>query len=214
PQPAHYAPPQLPLHTPFAQAPAPQPMQYAAPQLAPVAYQAPVSIPHAGQAPMQPQGYAMPVEPQVEPAEVRKVSRAPEGMGSTLRLDDPSLRDTMDRAKVERAELAVEYRKLSAPLVDVAGAPPAAPVAHDPQQLQHVGHDQHGVPLFVGQQGYGHEPSAQYPAPARIPADPGVRIPHPQVTVGPGQIDNGQLTAAFQRPTPYAPNSEREAAHA
>lgn len=60
------------------------------------------------------------VEPTVQPVHTKKHSAAPQGMGSSLRLDDPSIADAMARARGELAELAEEYRRHYAPLVEIA----------------------------------------------------------------------------------------------
>jgi hypothetical protein len=236
-QPNLPAPPQLQLHQPFAQAQpqhqpqpvAPQPVQYApqhAPmpvhthaQMAPVQYAAPAVAPqYAPVAPApQPQyaqqvAHAQQVVDVQEP--VRRTSRAPKGMGSSLRLDDPSLRDTIRRARDERAGLAEEYRKLTAPLVDTDGHAAAAQhqaqvhaAQQQPQQPVLVGHDPNGVPLFATPGVPGVHPIAQYPAPARVPAEHGM-MPRPAVQAPLGAADPAySATGAFQRRAPYAPQA-------
>ena len=149
----------------------------------------------------------------MEAERVRRHSRAPKGMGSSLRLDDPSLRDTISRARDERAGLADEYRKLTAPLVDVG-----TPEGHAPVQQHHamapqpvlVGHDPNGVPLFAtpGVPGV----HAQYPAPARPMEHQVGGVPRPVVQAPHGAVDPAlSSTSAFQRPTPYAPQPQGQA---
>ncbi len=98
-----------------------QPVHLHAPFVAPIAHAAPVQLQTlVAHAP----AHHGPAAPDAAPIARRKHSRAPQNMGSSLRLDDPTLRDAMDRARNERSELAGEYRKLTAPLVDTsAGAP-------------------------------------------------------------------------------------------
>lgn len=110
------------------------------------------------------------------PAPTRRASQAPKGMGSNLRLDDPSLRDTMERARAEREGLAAEYRQLVAPLVDTSEPAPVAPAA--PQQ---------------------------YPGPTRMIVaeashDHGMPRPH---VVAPSAVVDPALQGAFQHRTPY-----------
>jgi preprotein translocase YajC subunit len=141
--------------------PAPRLFAQAAPSIAPV--QPYVQLHDAAEAPV---------------AEApRRASQAPKGMGSSLRLDDPSLRDTMERARTEREGLAAEYRQLVAPLVDTSVQVAVAPAA--PQQ---------------------------YPGPARTIAidstgDHGMPRPH---VVAPSAIVDPALVGAFQHRTPYA----------
>ncbi|MCW2925347.1 MAG: preprotein translocase, YajC subunit [Thermoleophilia bacterium] len=226
-QPQHAQPQhaQAPAPVQYAQAPAPQ--QYAAAP-APVQYaQAPTPQQYAAapapvqyaQAPAPQQYAAAPAPVQYAPAEghpgahaaapatpaeeARRTSRAPKGMGSSLRLDDPSIRDTMDRARSERAGLAAEYQRQSTPLVDTGshGAP-----AHEAQpQPQYVGHDPSGVPLFATPGVPGVHPLEQYPAPASLPAAHAAGMPRPVVTAPNGVPDPALRSNAFQRSTPYAP---------
>jgi hypothetical protein len=199
--------PAMPLRAPFAPAAptmqqpvqpatmqAPQPMMMQAPPVMPVAHPATA---------MQPT--------EVQPAVVEESSRphslAPEGMGSLLRLDDPSLRDAMDRARDERAGLAVEYRKLTAPLVDIGTSEQSRqePVQQQPHpDAVLVGHDPNGVPLFAAPDAPMVQPVAHYPGPARIAG--ASSMPRPVVQAPAGPTDPALTSAAFQRRTPYAPD--------
>lgn len=239
-QPAHVGAPAQPTQQlQYAQSvPLPQPTQGYAPAPQPV--RGPAVVAQPGH-PAQPQ-YAAPVVQPLQPVAqltvgravavpvapdrsaeggARRGSRAPKGMGSSLRLDDPSLRDTMSRAREERSGLAQEYRKLTAPLVDVdppqqADAHVAAtqqlPLAHHQAGAHHqqVGVDASGAPLFAA---VPHAPVAhQYPAPARVPqADAALHAMMPRPVVGtlPGPVDPA-YASAFQRPTPYTPQGEPE----
>jgi hypothetical protein len=134
----------------------------------------------------QPHGVAAPVDAQ--PAQMSKRSRAPQGMGSSLRLDDPSLQDTMIRARNERAGLAEEYRRVVAPLVDTTQAEAVPVHAH----------------------GHVHAP----PAPGRLFAHGAGQetMPRPQVAASAPEFD----PAIFQRRTPMAhqaPPVEQSAPH-
>jgi len=165
------------------------------PQYAPVLATAPSQYVPAV-APLQYVPAVAPMQQAVAPADqnetrgaTRRYSAAPEGMGSNLRLDDPSIRDTMERARSERNELAVEYRQLTAPLVDTSPA-----LAH-------------GVPQAVHQPHYGQSPHAGKPQ--MFAHHPGVaydpsgatQIPRPHIQVDTASVDPA-LTSAFQRPTP------------
>lgn len=209
PAPAAWAPPAapatMPVHVPFAQhaAPVAQPVVHAMqPQHAPVAM--PQPIPALQPVQVIVNGVPEPQHAPPAPDAARRHSRAPKGMGSSLRLDDPSLRDTISRARDERADLAQEYRKLTAPLVDVGGSAPADPGAH-PGAPQLVGHDPTGVPLFATPGVPGVHPIAQYPAPARIASDQPHGLPRPVIDGASVPVDQSLHPAAFQRPTPYAP---------
>jgi hypothetical protein len=129
-------------------------------------------------------------------------------MGSRLRLDDPSLRDSMERARHERAGLAEEYRKLTAPLVDVGDTTSQLQQhAIEPasQDAVLVGHDPNGVPLFASPGApLAHPVAPQYPAPARV--DGAAAMPRPVVQAPAGPTDPALTTSAFQRRTPYAPD--------
>jgi preprotein translocase subunit YajC len=237
PQPAQPAPQQyfpaaqLPAQ-PYAVAPQPQqpvampvmpmpvhvqaPVAYQQPpvayQQAPVAYHAPV-VAHQQQ-PMAAATAPMPVAVPEAPVEDggRRHSRAPKGMGSSLRLDDPSLRDTIDRARTERAGLAEEYRKLTAPLVQVDQPVAQVTQQHAVQQPVLVGHDPNGVPLFATPGVAGVHPIAHFPAPAHVP-DAHAHVPRPMVQAPHGVQDPAFGSAsAFQRPTPYAPAAQAQPA--
>lgn len=213
-----------PQHAPYAVpgAQLPQQQQYAAapqPQYAPQHEDA--AAPQPQYAAPQPQ-YAPPAQP-VEEVGTRRHSRAPQGMGSSLRLDDPSIADTMERARQERSGLADEYRALHAPLVDTGAAPADA-------YGQHVGagqhqHSQQPHGQHSGQPGVVHElfaapgvqhgaptasPSAhQYPGPARPPAVGAEGIPRPGRAIAhPG---SRAVEQSFQHRAPYVPEA---AAHA
>lgn len=165
---------------------APAPVQYAP---APVQY-APAPLPQpVAAAPTAPVGGEA-----AKPG--RRHSAAPQGMGSSLRLDDPSLVDTMVRARQERAGLAQEYRQAIAPLVDTsqhhahAHAPqPAAGYPVDPAGMYAAPQQPHMV---------AHVQTGVYPAPARPDAfaEP-TTMPRPVV----GTLD-GPPDPAFQRRTP------------
>lgn len=187
-----------------------QPVQYAQPPVQPgvqphlvPAHLATTHAPHPAHA-------AAPATPQ-QPEQTRRHSRAPQGMGSSLRLDDPSLSDAVSRARDERAELADEYRKLTAPLVDVGTAEHAAPPQRHPAaaELQappgtaFVGHDPNGVPLYAAPGSPTAHPVAQYPGPAR--PEHATAMPRP-VVQSHGTIDPALSSSAFQRRTPYAPD--------
>lgn len=203
-------PPPMPLHVPFAQQAAPvqhhvvptpqhQPHVTHVPQQHLVAPTTQVPVVHVHQ--QQPQ---VQVQPQVhlEPeTDTRRHSRAPKGMGSSLRLDDPSLRDTIARARDERADLADEYRKLTAPLVDTTEQLPQ--VQHGAAQPQFVGHDANGVALFATPGVPGVHPIEQYPASA---------VPRP-VVQQPATVDPALQSTAFQRPAPYSPQ-QHDGTHA
>lgn len=205
---APVAPQPMPLHQPFA----PQVQQYAqhAPQQhAPQAYVQPIhqqpmtmAAPMLAPAVVHHVTHAPVAAPVVEPLEderARRHSRAPQGMGSSLRLDDPSISDTMGRARSERAGLADEYRKLTAPLVAVE-EPQQHAHAHavgQAQQPQLVGHDPNGVPLYATPGAPPTHAIAQYPAPAH--PRPVVAAPHPHA-------DPALTSNAFQRSTPYTPD--------
>jgi hypothetical protein len=202
------SPPPMPLLVPFAQQPpAPVPVQpqyqpVAATQQLPVVQHQPVHV--APQQPvLQPAHVVQHAMPPVEQAPApqaegtRRHSRAPKGMGSSLRLDDPTLRDTIARAREERAGLADEYRKLTAPLVDVVEHPQH--VQHGAPEPQFVGHDANGVALFATPGVPGVHPIEQYPAPAQIAA-----MPRPNISAS-APVDPALQTSAFQRRAPYAP---------
>lgn len=227
------SPPPMPLVRPFAE-PTHAPRHVAPAAAAMPAQGMPTALPHQqphGQPPVQPA-----VQPQLYPAHLapvqapqpahsgepvhaapqeaeaggRRHSRAPQGMGSSLRLDDPSLRDTMSRARGERAELADEYRKLTAPLVD-AGTPndggpapaPAQPELQAPPGTAFVGHDPNGVPLYAAPGAPAAHPVAMYPVPAR--PEPAA-MPRPVVQATGTAVDPALSASAFQRRTPYAPD--------
>ncbi len=216
---APVAPQPMPLHQPFApQAPqyaasmpqsvpqqqVPQgyaqpvaqlPMTMAAPTLAPAVVQPVVHAPVA----------AAPVAEEVEEERARRHSRAPQGMGSSLRLDDPSISDTMVRARSERAGLADEYRKLTAPLVAVEEQQHAqAHAAAQGQQAQLVGHDPNGMPLYATPGAPATHAIAQYPAPAHPQA--AHTMPRPVVAAPHPHADPALTSNAFQRSTPYTPD--------
>ncbi len=175
-----------------------------APHLAP----AHVQVPQPAHAPV---AAAPAVEPVVE--ETRRYSRAPQGMGSSLRLDDPSISDTMGRARAERAGLAEEYRKLTAPLVQVDEQHhQQAQVTAHAEQPQFVGHDPNGVPLFATPGAPPTHAIAQYPAPAHPQA--AHAMPRPVVAAPHAQVDPALSTNAFQRSTPYTPEPALQPAHA
>jgi hypothetical protein len=195
-------PPPMPVHVPFAQQAAPvqhhvvhapqQPMVTHVPQqqlVAPTQQMPVVAI--------QQQHAPAPVAEPAHEADSRRHSRAPKGMGSSLRLDDPSLRDTIARARDERAGLADEYRKLTAPLVDMTGQAPGqhAPVEPGVHQPQFVGHDPNGVALFATPGVPGVHPIEQYPAAA---------MPRP-VIAQPATVDPALQSNAFQHAAPYSP---------
>jgi preprotein translocase YajC subunit len=190
------APQPIPVHTPFASA---QPM--------PVAQPVPVALPMPVAQPMPVVHQPQPVQSPAMDAPARRHSQAPSGMGSSLRLDDPSLRDTMARARDERSGLADEYRRLTAPLVDTSeGVEPAPQPAHAaaaPGQVL-VGHDPNGVPLFAAPGApVAHPVAPQYPAPARV--EPAGAMPRPVLQRTEGAVDPALTSAAFQRRAPYAP---------
>jgi len=225
---AHPQQPQLqPAPALYAQPMVPQPVQYVPQPAQPQTYAQPQQVAQPMTMPVQPQQYAQPMAAAathpipgvaahtspvaaVDPEPARRTSRAPQGMGSSLRLDDPSIRDTMGRARGELSELAQEYRKVTAPLVDTSHAPqltPVRPVQTGP--AVHVGYDPHGAPLFAHAAPV---PGAtHYPGPARPPhAEHG--MPRPVVTQGTAPIDPAlQTSAAFQRRTPYAPEAVGQA---
>ncbi|MCW2960402.1 MAG: preprotein translocase, YajC subunit [Thermoleophilia bacterium] len=193
------APPEpssLQIHQPFAPptfAPVQPPMLFAtAPLLPASSHAAPAPATHA-------HGAAPYAEPVAAP-EGRRASRAPKGMGSTLRLDDPSLRDPLARAREERADLAREYERHTAPLVDTTeqfaavapqhlGHPVAPGLVHaDPQQ---VVLEQH------------------YPGPARPPQVDAAGMPRPAIQVPTGPVEPAFQSTAFQRATPYAPQHQQ-----
>lgn len=129
------------------------------------------------------------------PGSTRRRSKAPAGMGSSLRLDDPQLRDSVERARHERSELAEEYLRLTSPYV-------AEPV---PQQVYHqapaptvvMPAGTVGQPLFVTPAAHQQiQPHDVFPAPARIPSLPSAMIPRPGIAAS---------SDAFQRSAPYAP---------
>ncbi|MCW2922219.1 MAG: preprotein translocase, YajC subunit [Thermoleophilia bacterium] len=195
----HAMPPQQHAPQQYAQQPA---MTMTAPNLAPATVQHVVHAPVAA-APM--------AEPTTE--ETRRHSRAPQGMGSSLRLDDPSISDTMGRAREERAGLADEYRKLTAPLVELDQPQHAHAVAPGQPQPQLVGHDPNGMPLFATPGAPPTHAIAQYPAPAH--PQPAHAMPRPVVAAPHGHVDPALATSsAFQRSTPYTPNPELQPAHA
>ncbi|MCW2927630.1 MAG: preprotein translocase, YajC subunit [Thermoleophilia bacterium] len=222
PQPQQYA---MPQHAPQAQqqyampqyAPQPPQQQYAMPQHAPqpVHYAAPVIAhpPHVQAQHLQQPAQSHAVAPAApEHVDDRRHSRAPKGMGSTLRLDDPSLADTIARARGERSELADEYRKLTAPLVqldDAAHAPQQQHQAH--AEPQFVGHDPNGVPLFAMPGGHVVAGAPQYPGPAR-PEHVDHGMPRPVVSAPQGTPDPAFASSAFQHRTPYAPQPAAQAA--
>lgn len=199
PPPAIVAPP-MQVHAPFAQHTAPPAATYAA---------APAPSHHVQQPPVQsmppqqvqPVQYAVPVQQQLAhpvtapPAlaaqeHTRRHSGAPKGMGSSLRLDDPSLRDTMSRARQERAGLAQEYERATAALVDLT---PDPVVQHMPVSVGHAPQPE----LFV----HGTPATQQYPAPVRPPAA-GHGMPRPGVAPPPPDQIDPALQGAFQRRTP------------
>jgi hypothetical protein len=111
-------------------------------------------------------------------------------MGSSLRLDDPSIRDTIARARQERAELANEYHRANAPLVDTSPAPAQVLQQHNVPTAPPAVPSHSGSPLYVASPAPPVHPEAQYPAPARPPH---LALP-----------EGYERPAAFQRPTPYA----------
>ena len=232
---APIAPQPMPLHQPFApQAPQYAAPQYAAPQYAAPQHAAPQQHAPQGyaaqpivqqpvvqqpvvQQPVVQQPMSMAhhvthapanVAPVAEPAEqerARRHSRAPQGMGSSLRLDDPSISDTMTRARSERAGLADEYRKLTAPLVAVEEQQHAhAHAVAQGQQPQLVGHDPNGMPLFATPGAPPTHATAQYPAPAH--PQPAHAMPRPIVAAPHQHADPALTSNAFQRATPYTPD--------
>lgn len=153
-----------------------------------------------------------------EPGYVRKHSRAPEGMGTSVRRDDPALQQAFARAHEERAQLAEEYRRFTAPMVDTAQAAAAPADPHGPHGQVHVQPIQHhqpaGVALFANPAAPPSQSAAMFPAPARLPeAAPAGHVPRP--TIQARQIDTEQgfvvpapghdVAPAFQRRAPYAP---------
>ncbi|MCW2955942.1 MAG: preprotein translocase subunit YajC [Thermoleophilia bacterium] len=199
PAPVQYAPaPVQPVlvHTPFAPPVAPQ--LFATP-VAPAAAPEPMrfAVPVTPQAHVAPAGYAQPL-PAAHPvaaaqeATARRHSRAPQGMGSSLRLDDPSLADSVARARNERVELAQEYQRMTAPLVDTTPAHVAPVAIQATPMLPTVGSE---VPAPA--------PRAHYPGPVRPPSADG-GIPRPAHVVHQGPVDPAFQSAAFQRRTPYA----------
>ena len=219
-----HAPQPMPLHQPFA----PQPQQYAAPvQHAPqqFAQHAPMTMAAPHLAPAQVQHHVVHAPVAAAPApehapveeETRRHSRAPQGMGSSLRLDDPSIRDTMDRARGERAGLADEYRKLTAPLVAIDDDHQQHAHAIAQQQPQLVGHDPNGMPLFATPGAPPTHAISQYPAPAHPQAahPPAAHsMPRPVVTAPHAHVDPALSSNAFQRATPYAPDPALQLGHA
>lgn len=180
----------------------PAPMQYVQPPVHPGVQPALVPA-HLAQQPAR--EAAAPTEPL--DAAPRRHSRAPQGMGSSLRLDDPSLRDTMVRARDERTELADEYRKLTAPLVDLGTQADPVQVSqqlHAEPGTAFVGHDPNGMPLFAAPGSPTAHPVSQYPGPARPDAAGG--MPRPVVQAPHAAVDPALSASAFQRRAPYAPD--------
>lgn len=146
------------------------------------------------------------VGPKAEMTEARRHSKAPQGMGSNLRLDDPSISESMARARSERAELATEYRKLTAPLVDLSlseeqtvQAPTWLPTAESRSQ-----------PLFASSGAPMAHPTSIYPAPSiQPPAASG--FPRPMVDQQQEVENKISIPQAFQRRAPYAPTRSKTA---
>ena len=236
-----YAAPQPVHHAPAPQAAAPRPWGDVAPLNQPIPVQQPFAAvpsllapaPAPSMAPAPPlqapmpqysvQTHALPAQPMyhavTQPVGVpaptpesndRRHSRAPKGMGSSLRLDDPSLRDTIHRAREERAQLAGEYRKLTAPLVELEEQQFVAQ-----QQPMAVGmHVQQQSPLYAAPQAAA--PQHAYPAPLRpvqVDAQGTSGMPRPVFAQTDAVVDPALQRSAFQRRTPWSPQS-REAAPA
>lgn len=194
--------------------PAPQSFSTPGAYAAPVVHPAPVSYPaptmqHAQSAYPAPTPYVPPVHhshahhAQVQPTPVyveepqRRHSQAPDGMGGSVKLSDPKLRDQVVRARREREELAEEYQRLLAPYVAEQHVPqPASPYMQHAPSSHLFAHGHVAAP-----------PSSVYPSPAvppqvgasSEPGFPGVGIahePHPAEAA----FDRG----AFQRNAPYS----------
>lgn len=209
PQQQSFAQPQQYVQVPVQQY-VPQPVQQyvpvqqqlAAPQQA--FQQQPVHAQQMGAPVVPADAAAMPIVDDVTvAAPVRQHSTAPHGMGATLRLDDPTLRDTIDRARRERGELADEYRRLNEPLVamaEQAAAQAAAAPQHAPAAVQ-----QHPQQLFVQQAPAGGavaQPMQQFPVPAQPPQAHAYGTPG---IVDPSQAGTIPAPGAFARQTPYSP---------
>ncbi|MCB0879693.1 MAG: preprotein translocase subunit YajC [Thermoleophilia bacterium] len=194
---------QQPMPMPVQHTPAAPVMQpVVVPSLAPahaVPMQQPMPVEHAPQA-QHPHG----ADASAQQLEARRHSKAPKGMGSSLRLDDPTLSDAMSRARDERAGLANEYRKLTAPMVATEDQPVHAQPVALPAETMVIGHDPNGQPLFAAPGAPPAHPVAQYPAPARVPGS--AAMPRPNVNAPIGAVDPALTAAAFQRRTPYAPD--------
>ncbi|MCW2973770.1 MAG: preprotein translocase, YajC subunit [Thermoleophilia bacterium] len=178
------------------------PQQQVAPQFAAPQQQfVQAAQPHYAQAAAPLQQEVAP--PPHAPSDARRHSQAPKGMGSDLRLDDPSIADTMERARQERESLAVEYRQVMAPLVDTSTAAPAAPPTMETQQFAAVQHAPGGPQMFV-QQPMQAAPHGGMPGMAHDAGGLQPMMPRPHVQAPSEHVDPA-LTSAFQRPTPYAP---------
>lgn len=140
-----------------------------------------------------------PPPPALIPATAARQSRAPQGMGSSLRLDDPSIADSMQRATQERMALAHEVHRSGAPLVDLAST---IPLEHGADPLAPPVHRDAGTSLFVSPGAPGVQPIATWPAAPTLPQDLGVPRPVVHAT---GPIDPA-LANAFQRRAPYVPH--------
>ncbi|MCW2949544.1 MAG: hypothetical protein JWN41_557, partial [Thermoleophilia bacterium] len=127
----------------------------------------------------------------------KRHSAAPDGMGSSLRLDDPSLRDTLQRARSEREELAAEYRQTTAPLVATVES-----MFEQPAQVYQQAPGQ--TYQQASEQAY-QQAAPTYAQPGAAPSQLFERgVPRPHV-VAPSESADPALRSAFQRRTPYAP---------
>jgi preprotein translocase YajC subunit len=195
--PAGAIPAALPAHTgaphqPFAHVAVPAPAPYAQPlvPVQPAAAPAPSAADHAQHAPPPAPG-------------PRRSSRAPEGMGSSVRMDDPQLRETMDRAHAERSELAYEYQRVLAPLVTIEPASAvAAPLAHVaiPAGAAATAMAPGAPQLFVHPSGVPASSPAGAASPTMYPQPPQIQA----VVAAP---DGSAAPDAFHRPAPYAPQA-------
>lgn len=149
--------------------------------------------------------YTQHLEQTLVPEGGHRRSAAPEGMGQSARVDG-ELQRQFERARKEREELAVEYQRVTAPLVADSSAGAVAPTLQMPMAPQHHGVSA-GAPLFLNQQHGNAQMASQYPAPARLPevslaAPP---LPQPGLSIAAEHQGETAQPSPFQRPAPYSP---------
>lgn len=220
------------VQSPFAAAaPQPQTMSYQQPPQQAIQYPPVQQAPRPGLMPSQPMPQQQvyqpahnqqpvyqqqpPIAPPQQPEHAKR-SQAPSGMGQSAHIDD-STRQLIDRARAERMEMAGEFNRELAPMVNheeamLASYPPPQQVVQPPQQLA-------GPSLFVNGQPVNANTHGVFPPPLQLPqaqapqSRPAHTIPMPQIQQQPPMQNTAAVfdNAAFQRPAPFSGRQQERA---